>query len=67
MTNYFLKTKPEYEDIYELIKNENLNSLKEEWLAVPEHKKLNDDGNKMYSAGFNKFIDYKNEKQLQKL
>ena len=52
MTNYFFKTKPEYEDIYELIKNENLNSLKEEWLAVPEHKKLNDDGNKMYSAGF---------------
>ena len=58
ISNDLLKMKPQYSSISELINNENLNNLKEEWLSVPENKKLNDKGNDMYGASFNQFIKY---------
>ena len=58
ISNDLLKMKPNYSSISDLINNENLYSLKEEWLSVPANKKLNIVGKDMYGASFNQFIKY---------
>ena len=58
ISNDLLKMKPNYSSISDLINNENLYSLKEEWLSVPANKKLNTVGKDMYGASFNQFIKY---------
>ena len=58
ISNDLLKMKPNYSSISDLINNENLYSLKEEWLSVPANKKLNAVGKDMYGASFNQFIKY---------
>ena len=49
---------PEYSSVDELVINEDLNKLKEDWLSVPENKALDERGKSMYSAGFNKLISF---------
>ena len=39
-TNELLKMKPEYSSVDELVKNEDLNALKDHWLSAPENKEL---------------------------
>jgi len=58
ITNEILKMKPEYSSVDELVNNEDLNKLKEDWLSVPENKELDVRGKSMYSAGFNKLISF---------
>ena len=58
ITNDILKMKPHYSSLDELMKHEDLSELKNEWLAVPENKELDVRGKNMYTAGFNKLIDY---------
>ena len=52
ITNELLKMKPEYSSVDELVRNEDLNQLKDHWLSVPENKELDERGNSMYSSGF---------------
>ena len=58
ISNDLLKMKPQYSSISDLINNEDLYTLKEDWLSVPENKKLNTIGKDMYGASFNQFIKY---------
>ena len=50
--------KPQYSTVDELVRNEDLEELKNEWLSVPENKALDVRGKSMYSAGFNKLISF---------
>ena len=56
--NEVLKMKPEYSDVDELIKNEDLHEIKDKWFSIPENKALDERGNSMYSAGFKKLIEF---------
>ena len=58
ITNEILKMKPQYSTVDELVRNEDLEELKNEWLSVPENKALDVRGKSMYSAGFNKLISF---------
>ena len=58
ITNELLKMKPHYSSVDELLKSEDLVNMKNEWFAIPKNKALDTRGNGMYSAGFNKLIDY---------
>ena len=58
ITNELLNMKPEYSSVYELIRNEDLNELKEHWLSVPANKELDERSKKMYSSGFIKLIEF---------
>ena len=50
--------KPEYSSVDELVINEDLNKLKEDWLSVPENKALDERGKSISSARFNKLISF---------
>ena len=58
ITNELLKMKPEYSSVDELVRNEDLNQLKDHWLSVPENKELDERGKSMYSSGFKKLIEF---------
>ena len=58
ITHELLKMKPYYSSVNDLLKNEDLEKMKNEWFAFPENAALDKRGNGMYSAGFNKLIDY---------
>ena len=63
ITNELIKMKPDYKNIEDLIASEDLSVLKKEWMAVEENKALDKRGKGMYSAGFNKLIEYSNYKK----
>ena len=63
ITNGLIKLKPEYKNIDDLIKSEDLTLLKKEWMEIPENNALDTRGNGMYSAGFTKLIEYANYKK----
>ena len=48
--NEVIKMKPEYSDVNELIKNEDLHEIKDKWFSIPENKALDERGKSMYSA-----------------
>ena len=50
--------KPEYSDVDELIKNEDLYEIKDKWFSITENKALDERGNSMYSAGFKKLMEF---------
>jgi hypothetical protein len=50
--------KPQYSTGDELVRNEDLEQLQNEWLSVAENKALDGRGNGMYSAGFKKLISF---------
>ena len=56
--NEVLKMKPEYSDVDELIKNEDLHEIKDKWFSIAENKALDERGNSMYSAGFKKLMEF---------
>ena len=56
--NDIFKLRPQYANIDDLLKNENLVEMKKEWLSIPKNKELDIRGHGMYSAGFNKLIDF---------
>ena len=63
ITNCLIKMRPEYKNIEDLMRSEDLTILKKEWMSVDENKALDTRGNGMYSAGFNKLIEYANYKK----
>ena len=63
ITNGLIKMRPEYKNIDDLMRSEDLTILKKEWMSVDENKALDTRGNGMYSAGFNKLIEYANYKK----
>ena len=66
ITNGLIKMRPEYKNIDDLIKSEDLSLLKKEWMSIEENLALDTRGNGMYSAGFNKLIEYANYKKMIK-
>ena len=56
--NDIFKLRPQYANIDDLLKNEDLVEMKKEWLSIPENKELDVRGHGMYSAGLNKLIDF---------
>ena len=56
--NEVLKMKPEYSDVDELIKNEDLHEIKDKWFSITENKALDERGNSMYRAGFKKLMEF---------
>ena len=46
---------------------EELELIKKDFFTIPENKKLDTDGNGMYSAAFNKFIAYKGSQGSKKI
>ena len=63
ITNGLIKMRPEYKNIDDLMQSEDLTLLKKEWMSIEENKALDERGNGMYSAGFNKLIEYANYKK----
>ena len=63
ITNGLIKMRPEYKNIDDLIKSEDLLLLKKEWMSIEDNLALDTRGNGMYSAGFNKLIEYANYKK----
>ena len=47
-----------FKSVDELVRNEDLNKLKDHWLSVPENKELDERGKNMYSSGFKKLIEF---------
>ena len=45
------------------MRSEDLKILKKEWMSVEKNKALDTTGKGMYSAGFNKLIEYANYKK----
>ena len=43
----------------EISNEEELESVKRDYFLIPENKEMDEKGNRMYSAAFNKFISYK--------
>ena len=66
ITHGLIKMRPEYKNIDDLIKSEDLSLLKKEWMSIEENLALDTRGNGMYSAGFNKLIEYANYKKMIK-
>ena len=67
ITNEILKMKPEYSDVDELIKNEDLYDIKDKWVSITENKALDERGNAMYSAGFKKLMEFCDSERQKKL
>ena len=63
ITNGLIKMRPEYKNIDDLMQSEDLTLLKKEWMSIEENKALDERVNGMYSAGFNKLIEYANYKK----
>ena len=63
ITNGLIKMRPEYKNIDDLMQSEDLTLLKKEWMSIEENKALDERGKGMYSAGFNKLIEYANYKK----
>jgi predicted helicase len=63
ITNGLIKMRPEYKNIDDLMRSEDLTLLKKEWMSIEENKALDERGKGMYSSGFNKLIEYANYKK----
>ena len=64
ISNDLVRMKLTYSSLDEIMKSEDLKRLKDEYFSIPEHKELDVRGKSMYSAGFNKLIDYHRSEKL---
>jgi predicted helicase len=62
ISNDLVRLKLAYSSLEELMQSEDPVRLKEEYFDIPEHAELDKRGKNMYSAGFNKLIEYHQEK-----
>ena len=62
ISNDLVKLDLAYSSLEEIADNADLESLKERYFSIKEYKDLDDRGNRMYSAGFNRLIDFQNFK-----
>jgi hypothetical protein len=52
-----------YSSLEEITEDANLELLKDHYFSIDEFRDLNERGNRMYSAGFNRLIDYQKFKK----
>lgn len=62
INNDLVRLKLTYSSLEELMRSEDLVRLKEEYFGIPKYKELDERGKGMYSAGFNKLIEYHQSK-----
>ena len=65
ISNDLVKLDLAYSSLEEIADKADLENLKERYFSIKEYKDLNDLGNQMYSAGFNRLIDFQNSKKSQ--
>lgn len=58
ISNDLIRLKLAYGSLEELMESEDLYKLKEEYFEIPEYKELDIRGKSMYSAGFNRLIEF---------
>lgn len=58
ISNDLVRLKLTYSSLEELMQSEDLYTLKKEYFDIPEYRALDERGKGMYSAGFNKLIEY---------
>ena len=62
ISNDLVRRKLSYTSLEELMQSEDLDRLKKEYFDIPEYKELDERGKGMYSAGFNRLIEYHRSK-----
>ena len=62
ISNDLVRRKLSYSSLEELLQSEDLDRLKKEYFDIPEYKELDERGKGMYSAGFNRLIEYHRSK-----
>ena len=65
ISNDLVKLDLAYSSLEEIADKADLENLKERYFSIKEYKDLDDRGNRMYSAGFNRLIDFQNFKKSQ--
>ena len=64
ISNDLVKLDLAYSSLEEIADKADLVHLKEKYFSIKEYKDLNSRGNNMYSAGFNRLIDFQNFKRM---
>lgn len=64
---YFKDSKSNYLPLEEINSTEKLEELKHEYFSDSSNKEADEKGNRMYSAGFNNFINYKSYQGAKKV
>jgi predicted helicase len=62
ISNDLIRLKLAYSSLEELMQSEDLDRLKKEYFDIPDYKELDLRGKGMYSAGFNKLIEFHRSK-----
>ncbi|MDB3918004.1 DEAD/DEAH box helicase family protein [bacterium] len=63
ISNDLVKLNLAYSTLEEITEKADLASLKEQYFSIDEYRDLDQRGNRMYSAGFNRLIDYQNSRK----
>ena len=63
ISNDLVKLDLLYSSLEEITEDANLELLKDHYFSIDEFRDLNERGNRMYSAGFNRLIDYQKFKK----
>ena len=63
ISNDLIKLNLAYSSLEEITDSGDLEELKESYFSIKEFKDLDTRGNRMYSAGFNRLIDFQNFKK----
>lgn len=63
ISNDLVRLKLAYSSLDDLMQSEDLDRLKQEYFKIPDYKELDVRGKGMYSAGFNKLIEYHRAKR----
>jgi hypothetical protein len=64
ISNDLVRLNLTYSSLVELMESENTEKLKKEYFEIPEYKELDIRGKGMYSAGFNKLIEFHRSKKV---
>jgi predicted helicase len=65
ISNDLVRLKLSYSSLEEMVQSENLDDLKKDYFDIPEYKALDVRGKGMYSAGFNKLIEFHRSKKKE--
>lgn len=63
ISNDLVKMSMAYSSLEEITEEADLEKLKDEYFSIKEYRDLNERGNQMYSAGFNRLIDFQEFKK----
>ena len=65
ISNDLVRLKLSYSSLENLMQSEDLDRLKKEYFDIAEYKELDVRGKGMYSAGFNKLIDFHRSRNIK--